>query len=232
MKSCALWVVAAATAVSAVPARSQEAGIVVSEVILPAPGAAYHGGTHVFLNGGARLTCSSHGGFTSSVAPPRTAGTTAIADYRATFTGELALEPPAVSSPAVFPIAQQVHMVERIALGERRGREQVLETEIVALDLQGPGLPNGVLVRESPELVSSGRTSIAPLEGGRFRVESYYDVWLEISLDGGRSWNRAEAAVRMSIAPAARAARISPGGGEEEMVTDRATGTFDVKLEP
>jgi hypothetical protein len=201
-----------APAAGQVPAAGQDPGIMVAEVSLPPANAAYHGGTHVFLDGRAALTCSSHGGFTSSVNPPQGPGTTAIAEYFATFTGELSLEPPLVPSAAVFPIAGRVHMAERITFGERRGSVQVLETEIVALDLQGAGLPQGVLVRESPALGSFGRTTITTLERDRSRIESVYDVWLEISLDGGRSWNRADAPVRMTLAPVAPQRMISPGG--------------------
>jgi hypothetical protein len=187
---------------------AQEMGIVVAEARLPASGSAYRGGTHAFP-GGVRLTCGSHGGFTSSVAPPAGPGQTAIADYRATFVGELALPTTSAAGPIVHRIEAPVHMVERITFGERRGDAQVLETELVALDLSGGGLPSGVLVRESPRLGSLGRATVTALERGRSRIESVYDVWLELSTDGGRSWSRAEAAVRMTLAPevAARAIR-------------------------
>jgi hypothetical protein len=192
------------------PAGAQEAGVTVARAALPPPEGAYHGGTHVFSSAGARLFCGTHGGFTSSVVPPAMPGTTVIADYRATFIGELVLGSAAAD---VHPISEPVHMVERITFGERRGDVQVLDTEIVALDLQGSDLPRGVLVRESLSRGSFGRTTITTLERGRTRIESYYDVWLELSTDGGRSWHAAEAAVRMSIAPEAAARRgISTGG--------------------
>jgi len=191
-------------------AGAQEAGVTVSRVTLPPAEGAYHGGTHLFPAAGARLTCSTHGGFSGSVAPPTMPGTTVIADYRATFIGELVLGSAATD---VHPISEPVHMVERITFGERRGDVQVLDTEIVALDLKGSDLPRGVLVRESPSRGSFGRTTITTLERGRTRIESYYDVWLELSTDGGRSWHAAEAAVRMSIAPEGAARRgISTGG--------------------
>lgn len=190
------------------PAGAQEAGVTVARAALPPAEGAYHGGTHVFPAVAARLTCSSHGGFSGSVVPPATPGTTAIADYRATFIGELVLGSAATD---VHPISEPVHMVERITFGERRGDVQVLDTELVALDLQGSELPRGVLVRESPSRGSFGRTTLTTLARGRTRIESVYDVWLELSIDGGRSWHAAEAAVRMSIAPAARRAGISAG---------------------
>jgi hypothetical protein len=209
----ALVLVAGLTLTPLASAAGQDPGILVASVSLPSADAAYHGGTHVFLDGRARLTCSSHGDFTSSVDPPRAPGTTAIADYFSTFTGALSLEPPLVSSATVFPIVERAHMAERITFGERRGSSQVLDTEMIALDLQGPGMPEGVIVRESPALASTGRTTITTLARGRYRVESFFDVWLEISLDGGRSWHRADAPVRMSIAPEPAPRRGTSAGG-------------------
>jgi hypothetical protein len=177
--------------------------VVVAEESLPPADGAYHGdGLHVFLDGQVTLVCADHGGFTISVDPPRRPGATAIADYAATFVGELSLSPPLVPSTTVFPIVVQAHMVERITLAQRRGTTRSLDTEMVTLDLRGAGMPENVMVRESPTLGSLGRATITSLPRGLYRVESFYDVWLEISLDAGRSWHPAETAVRMSIAPA------------------------------
>jgi hypothetical protein len=63
-----------ASAAAQDPAIGQDPGTIVAEVSLPAADAAYHGGTHAFLDGRAMLTCSSHGGFTSSVDPPQRPG--------------------------------------------------------------------------------------------------------------------------------------------------------------
>ena len=206
-----VWLFVALSATPVASAGAQEAGVVSARSALPPADGAYHGGTHLFPGAGARLTCSIHGGFTSSVQPPARPGTTVIADYRATFHGELSLASSAPSVTTTHAISMPIHMVERITFGERRGSVQVLDTEFIALDLQGASLPQGVLVRESPRLGSFGRTTITTLERSRSRIESVYDVWLELSTDGGRSWHAAEAAVRMSIAPAAPRAGISAG---------------------
>lgn len=60
------------------------------------------------------------------------------------------------------------------------------QTEMVALSLSGsiPGGPSFVL-RESPSLPSVGEISVVDLPGGDFRVDSFFDVWTEISVAGG-----------------------------------------------
>lgn len=168
---------------------------------LPVARAAYKGeGTHLFLDGRAALTCGSHGGFSSAVPAPRLPGATIVSDYSATFLGELVLTPPAVATPATYALSVPARMTERITLASSRRGTRVLNAEITALELSGPGMPEGVLVRENPAKASTGRYVITSVRRG-YRVEAHYDVWLELSLDGGRSWHPAEAEVRMSLAP-------------------------------
>jgi hypothetical protein len=182
---------------SAGPARGQEASVVVAGDALPAAGAAWHGeGPHLFQEGSVALTCSSHGGFAAAVEPPRRPGATAVSEYAATFTGVVTLAPPAVAAPATHALSVPARMVERITLAARRGGTRVFDAELTALDLQGSGMPAGMRVRESPTQSSAGRYMITSVRHG-FRVESFYDVWLDVSLDDGRTWHPAQAPVRM-----------------------------------
>jgi len=70
---------------------------------------------------------------------------------------------------------------------------RVFDTEMLSLEIGGSGspggLPPGVMIRESPTLASTGKTSITDLGGGNFRIGSFFDVFTELSLDGGQSWN-------------------------------------------
>lgn len=60
--------------------------------------------------------------------------------------------------------------------------------EVLQMDIAGGGLPPGVLIRESPTKASPGRISVVSVLGG-YMVSSFFDVWLEISMDGGASWS-------------------------------------------
>lgn len=72
--------------------------------------------------------------------------------------------------------------------------------EMLSMDLAGGTLPPGMLLRESPTRGSGGRLSMDAAPGG-FIVDSFFDVWTELSLDGGQSWIEADSALRMVSVP-------------------------------
>jgi len=175
-------------------------GVTVGTVSLPVPGAVYRGGDpHVFMGGQVALFCGVHGGFTSATAPPTTVGQTVRSEYTATFVGELTLEPPAVASSETHGLALPARMAETITLARESGGTRTYDTELVTFELQGTGMPSGIMVRESSGQASTGVTTVTALSGGQSRVETYYDVWLDVSLDGGLTWTQADAAVRMTL---------------------------------
>jgi hypothetical protein len=62
------------------------------------------------------------------------------------------------------------------------------DTELLQLDIAGGTLPPGMLIRESPTLASTGKTAISPAPGGGFVIDSFFDVFTELSTDGGQTW--------------------------------------------
>jgi hypothetical protein len=66
------------------------------------------------------------------------------------------------------------------------------DTEMLSMSLTG----GGVMIRESPTRASTGKTSIAdigPPGGGGdpndgYHIDSFFDVFTELSLDGGATW--------------------------------------------
>lgn len=57
-------------------------------------------------------------------------------------------------------------------------------TEMLSLDLGG--LPFGAMIRESPTLASTGGHTI--VDTPPFQITSFFDVFTELSLDGGATW--------------------------------------------
>ena len=62
-------------------------------------------------------------------------------------------------------------------------------TEMLQLDMRGGNLPPSVLLRESPTLASLGQTTITDIGGGNFRIDSFFDVFTELSVDAGQTWS-------------------------------------------
>jgi MYXO-CTERM domain-containing protein len=61
-------------------------------------------------------------------------------------------------------------------------------TEMLQMDLNGSTALGPYLVRESPTLQSLGSTTVTDIGGGLFRIDSFFDVFTEISIDGGVTW--------------------------------------------
>lgn len=84
-------------------------------------------------------------------------------------------------------------------------------TEMLSLSLSGGSLPAGVMIRESPTLASTGKTRISPQSSGAFRIDSFFDVFTELSLDGGQTWTPANGGARCLLnAPSSESTFASP----------------------
>jgi hypothetical protein len=88
--------------------------------------------------------------------------------------------------------------VAQIQFNSMQGSTQVFDTEMLSMSLTGGGPP--VMIRESPTLPSLGRFMRTP-EGTGWHVDSFFDVFTEISLDGGQSWVPAVQSVRIVGSP-------------------------------
>jgi len=62
------------------------------------------------------------------------------------------------------------------------------DVEMLQLDITGGTLPTMVRIRESPTRASTGQTQVQPVTGG-FMISSFFDVFTELSLDGGQTWS-------------------------------------------
>jgi hypothetical protein len=69
------------------------------------------------------------------------------------------------------------------------GVTEYYDTEMTQLSIAGGELPGGVMIRESPTKASLGRTtSSSVLTGGGYQTDSFFDIFTEVSTDGGASW--------------------------------------------
>jgi hypothetical protein len=60
--------------------------------------------------------------------------------------------------------------------------------QVSELDLTGGTLPPLMEIRSSPNVPSVGQTQITDVGGGLYRIDSFFDIFTELSLDGGATW--------------------------------------------
>ncbi len=177
---------------------------------LPPAGSAWKGDApHHFLDEQVTLFCGSHGTISGNGDPPDQKGQSSVIQYKAVFTGELTLNPPLAENTRSYPISDPIRMTERITSRGSRGATRNYDTELTAVVFSGADFPENVSVRESPRRRSLGTASIGRTRQGTYKIQSSYEVWLEVSVDGGRSWHLASDAVTMKLAPETKAAAIS-----------------------
>jgi len=70
------------------------------------------------------------------------------------------------------------------------GQTGTFQTEMLQLNLSGNSPFGPVMIRESPTLQTLGQTSVTDIGGGLFRIDSFFDVFTELSIDGGATWMR------------------------------------------
>jgi hypothetical protein len=75
------------------------------------------------------------------------------------------------------------------------------QTEMLQLNLSGNSAFGPYMIRESPTLHSTGQTSITDIGGGQYRIDSFFDVFTELSLDGGASWISSDGSTHLDLVP-------------------------------
>jgi hypothetical protein len=75
------------------------------------------------------------------------------------------------------------------------------DTEIVSMSLSGDVGGVHIDVRESPGRESPGETRIDDIGGGEFQIDSFFDVFVELSVDGGPFMLQTNEATRMDLVP-------------------------------
>jgi len=210
--SLTLALVFFAQSLNAVPATP----VVTESNAWPPRGSAWVGDQpHRFLGGQVVLFCGSHGVFSTRVKLSSSTGQISNVQYGAGFRGEPTINPPLQTRSMTYVINEPIRISERMTsvASTRLGTEY--ETELTGLGFDRNAFPGKLLIRESQRRRSTGHTSIRREGSGNYRILSHYEVWLEISVDGGHSWQLADNAVRMRLQPEVRAATINAGHQEK-----------------
>ncbi len=115
--------------------------------------------------------------------PPSVPGSMNTDVFASTLLGTLTtngLNPTAISAPA--GVSVNVTFVSEV------GALRTFNTEITQFDVSGGNLPPNIRLRQSATQPTLGQTTVQDLGGGRFRIDSFFDVFTDLSLDGGQTW--------------------------------------------
>ena len=133
-----------------------------------------------------------HDIYTGGLLPPPL-GMTQIHSFQSAAGGTFVY--PGGSMPvSIFPAPVSV----RVTCSSETPTTGTFQTEMLQLDLTAPC---GVMIRESPTKPSTGQTTITDIGGGMYHIDSFFDVWTELSLDGGASWIPSDYATTMCLGP-------------------------------
>jgi hypothetical protein len=100
--------------------------------------------------------------------------------------------------PVPITLTGPVSTVVRGKTGHTTG---TFETEIISMSLTGNIGPTVIQIQESPTLQSQGSTTITDLGGGLWQIDSFFDVYTEVSVDGGPWQPQTSPAARMDLVP-------------------------------
>ena len=78
---------------------------------------------------------------------------------------------------------------------------RTFDTEMLSMNLSGGNLPAGVMIRESPSRPSLGQTRITDIGGGQYHVDSFFDIFTDLSLDGGQTWTPSDGSMHLQGTP-------------------------------
>jgi hypothetical protein len=121
--------------------------------------------------------------FTSSIPPPPPGFTTSHT-CGASVDMMISMDGGATFSPATAPATIAFQITGRLG-GD--GITEYYDTEMTQFSVNGGDLPMNVMIRESPTRASLGRTSERGIIS-EYNIESFFDIFTEMSLDSGMSW--------------------------------------------
>jgi hypothetical protein len=154
---------------------------------------------HAMYTGGALqvvLSAIQHQPFASQSSRHGVPGTNnEVEDFPSSMNGQISVngspnQPTSSSGPVQTEVFNKI--------GQTTG---TFQTEMLQLSLNGNSPFGPYMIRESPTLQSLGQTKITDIGGGLFHIDSFFDVFTELSVDGGSSWIPSQGAAHVNLVP-------------------------------
>jgi hypothetical protein len=146
---------------------------------------------HALFASGIVIRDVRHRFFTHNFTPPPL-GTTS----NETFSSELDYNLSTDGGATFHPATGTANVTVQVTHSQDSGGTSTFNTEMTQLDLNSGGL----MLRESPTLQSTGQTTIRPVPGG-YMISSFFDIFTEVSLDGGATWTPSSGPGHMEMRP-------------------------------
>jgi hypothetical protein len=186
-----------AAAVAFALAGSPRASTITSDPNLPAlyPGAAYRyvASQPDFSGVGLRVTFNGVEDRASGPVTRAPSGPNEVESYNSLWVGTVSVNlGPFVAMSASGP--EDVVVFNK--LGSATG---TFSTELLGMNLSGSSAYGPFLLRESPTIASTGQTTITGLGGGLYQIDSFFDVFTELSVDGGVTWIPSSGPTRVTL---------------------------------
>lgn len=140
------------------------------------------------------LSNPSHHGFTNCFPPPANLGDSTTHTFGSTATATVN-----VIGVVTFTMNAPAQVTVKVHMLNQSGNSRYFSNEMLQLDISGGNLPAGTLIRQSPVKASKGLTNIQN-NGGLYTINSYFDVWTELSMDNGQTWTPCDTSGRMTLA--------------------------------
>jgi len=162
------------------------------------PGAAYAG--RVLSWPGFTMNNPALGQFSACLAPPANVGDTTVHLFNAIFEADF-LNPDGAQVHATGTAAAQIQLqkVQKVQRALALGDISVYDAVILQLEIDFGLLLPAVRIRANPAMASLGQTVIEDLGRSAFGIDSFFDVFTELSVDGGQTWIRSLESTRMDL---------------------------------
>ncbi len=148
---------------------------------------------HACYAQGVEMTNPSHYGFTNVVRTP--IGSDEHEDFDSILDATVTID-----AVGTFPVTL-TGPVTTMVYNYSSGQTGTFDTEILSMSLSGNIGGTNVVIRESPSLGSLGEITITDLGGGLYDIESFFDVFTELSVNGGAFMADTLAPGRMTLVP-------------------------------
>jgi hypothetical protein len=137
-----------------------------------------------------------HTGFAASFPPPPNVGNMTSHSFGSTVFGDLVVNG---GAPQPFSASAQVSVNVTKVSGTNGSPLGSFDNQMTQLDITG--LPGGIEIRVDPTQASTGQTNISDAGGGMFRIDSFFDIFTDISLDSGATWIPSTGSAHVVLAP-------------------------------